>query len=114
MTSTNTRLTVSRHPADARHVHSHVHSMRVPAATSERPQVARTVTRMDTLLTITDVADTLQVSRRTLNRLRADDPTFPPPIYVGQSPRWAPADVREWVAQQRAATRPEPGSRIRV
>lgn len=57
--------------------------------------------RDEQLLTDRDVAVLLQVSRRTVARMVADDPEFPQPIKVGRSDRWILRDLRDWQTLQK-------------
>ena len=54
---------------------------------------------MSQLQTLTDIADRLQVSVRTVYRL----PGFPAPIRMGRLVRWRAEDVDAWIAEKRAA-----------
>lgn len=51
---------------------------------------------LPTLLTIDDVADTLKVSPRTLDRMLKDD-EFPRPLRIGSQRRWAPGALEAYL-----------------
>ena len=53
---------------------------------------------MSQLQTLTDIADRLQVSVRTVYRL----PNFPAPIRIGRLVRWREEEVDAWIAEKRA------------
>lgn len=52
------------------------------------------------LLTVRQVHENLNVSRMTLYRIMAADPTFPPQIRIGRAVRIRAADLSDWIAQQ--------------
>jgi predicted DNA-binding transcriptional regulator AlpA len=52
---------------------------------------------IEPLLTPTDVAGILRISRRHFDDLRREDPTLPAPIMLGRLPRWRPAAIRRWL-----------------
>ena len=54
----------------------------------------------DKLLTVDQVADRLQVSRRTIYRLK-DHGAFPEPIHVGRAVRWQESDVKQYLDEAR-------------
>ncbi|MCA9092033.1 MAG: helix-turn-helix domain-containing protein [Planctomycetaceae bacterium] len=49
-----------------------------------------------TLLTIQDVAEMLQVSTRSVRRLRVAG-TIPVPLLIGKSVRWRGEEIRQWI-----------------
>lgn len=53
---------------------------------------------MSQLQTLTDIADRLQISVRTVYRL----PGFPAPIRMGRLVRWREEDIDAWIAEKRA------------
>lgn len=60
--------------------------------------------RFDPLMSLDDIALYLGVSRSTVERIRASDPTFPPPVPLAQRTlRWRPQRVHAWVAQKETA-----------
>ncbi len=52
--------------------------------------------------TLDDVAAALQISVRHLKTIRDEDPTFPAPRMLGTVPRWAPASIARWLADDLA------------
>jgi predicted DNA-binding transcriptional regulator AlpA len=50
---------------------------------------------------LAEVQHHLNISARTLRRLREQDPTFPAPRYLGAAQRWHPHAVRAWEPQRR-------------
>ena len=50
---------------------------------------------------LAEVRHHLNISARTLRRLREQDPTFPVPRYLGAAQRWHPHAVRAWEPQRR-------------
>lgn len=54
------------------------------------------------LVTPDQVCEWLGVSRSTLDRLRQDDPSFPPPVALSQRTlRWKPEDVDRWINRKK-------------
>jgi len=51
-----------------------------------------------TLFTIQDVAEMLQVAVRTVRRLRSTG-KLPQPVTIGRSVRWRREDLEEWIAE---------------
>lgn len=49
---------------------------------------------------LAEVQHHLNVSARTLRRLREQDPTFPLPRYLGAAQRWHPHIIRAWEPQR--------------
>jgi predicted DNA-binding transcriptional regulator AlpA len=43
-------------------------------------------------------AEVLEISLRTLDNVRDNDPTFPAPRYIGRLPRWTVSTLLAWVA----------------
>ncbi|MBD8608851.1 hypothetical protein IFT73_18495 [Aeromicrobium sp. CFBP 8757] len=43
-------------------------------------------------------AEVLEISPRTLDNVRDNDPTFPAPRYIGRLPRWTVSTLLAWVA----------------
>mgnify|MGYP000870006958 CR=1 FL=1 len=76
-----------------------VSSQRASAVQARLPSPSFKVQLAD-LLTIKQVTDHLKVSRMTLYRLLAADPTFPRLIRIGRSVRIRAADLLAWVAAQ--------------
>lgn len=67
------------------------------------------------LWTIDDVADYLGVSPRTIHRLIADDPTFPPAIRVTRRAlRWHPHDIEQWARSRQTHNTAAPAGRGRL
>lgn len=52
--------------------------------------------RDEQMLTDRDVAQLLQVSRKTVERMVAEDADFPKPIRVRRQDRWTLGDIRRW------------------
>lgn len=66
------------------------------------PAPTSTTDPTDRLWTVHDVAAYLQVSRRTVQTIAANDPTFPQRLRVStQAHRWVPSEVRQWALRQR-------------
>ena len=57
--------------------------------------------RDEQMLTDRDVAQLLQVSRKTVHRLTEEDPDFPRPVKVGRQDRWTFGDIRDWQKLQK-------------
>ncbi len=53
----------------------------------------------DGLLTVNQLAETLQVSVRTVWRLVSMD-QLPKPIYIGRLARWKAKSIRNWIDSQ--------------
>lgn len=68
----------------------------------------RTTPSRSTAWTIDDVAAYLGCEARTVRRLLATDPTFPPPRKVGRRLLWAPGVVPAWLEASTPATREQP------
>ncbi|MFQ5463784.1 MAG: helix-turn-helix transcriptional regulator [Phycisphaerae bacterium] len=52
---------------------------------------------MKRLLSVNDVCELLQVSRRNLTRLIAKGQIPPPDLKLGRSNRWTPATLEDWI-----------------
>lgn len=52
---------------------------------------------IEPLLSITDLAATLSVSRRNIERLRAAGKLPPPDMRIGRMSRWKPETIRLWI-----------------
>ena len=57
---------------------------------------------IEKLFSITQLAETLSVSRRTLERERAAGRFPKPDAIIGTRPRWKPSTVRAWIDDQAA------------
>ena len=57
---------------------------------------------LEKMFGITELADLLSVSRRTVDRLRAAGKLPKPDAVVGTMPRWQPDSFRRWLADQSA------------
>jgi predicted DNA-binding transcriptional regulator AlpA len=53
---------------------------------------------IEPLLSVTDLARILAVSRRSCERLRAAGKLPRPDLHLGRSPRWRTETVRRWIA----------------
>lgn len=60
----------------------------------------QTAPTLETMLEINDLAGLLNVSRRTVERLRVAGKLPKPDMHVGRMPRWSPESIRRWVAGQ--------------
>lgn len=60
----------------------------------------QTAPTLETMLEINDLADLLNVSRRTVERLRTAGKVPKPDMHVGKMPRWNRETIRRWVAEQ--------------
>lgn len=58
--------------------------------------IPETITTLPSLLTIDQVANLLQVSTRSVRRMRATG-AIPAPILIGKSVRWRSEDFRTWI-----------------
>ena len=65
---------------------------------------------MEPMLSRNRLAELLDVSLATLDRLRASE-DFPQPIRVGRSVRWLPSDIESWLRRGRAAAPAGEGGR---
>lgn len=72
---------------------SSVIPMPAPAAPSAPPPLGRLAFRLD------EVAATLGVSRRTLERERSAGRFPQPDLHVGKCPLWAPATIARYVTE---------------
>lgn len=52
------------------------------------------------LLTVSQVADTLSVSRNHIYKL-IKHKNFPKPIHIGSASRWKSSAVQDWIDQQK-------------
>lgn len=52
------------------------------------------------MLTVSEVADYVRVSVRTIWSHVAKG-TFPPPLSIGRAKRWLRSDIDAWIAEQR-------------
>jgi predicted DNA-binding transcriptional regulator AlpA len=52
---------------------------------------------LEPLFSIDDVARTLSISRRGVERLRSSGKFPPPDLLVGKLPRWKPSTIRGWI-----------------
>lgn len=57
-------------------------------------------TPVEPLVSIEGFALTLGVSRRVVERLRAEGSIPPADLYIGRLPRWRPETVRQWIQDQ--------------
>lgn len=53
-------------------------------------------TELETLLTIVEVAELLQVNERTVRRL-VDRGDMPSPVKIGDTSRWSPSELQKWI-----------------
>lgn len=53
-------------------------------------------TPIEKMLSPNELAEVLDISRRHLDDLRREDPTFPRPLMLGRLPRWSPVVIRQW------------------
>jgi predicted DNA-binding transcriptional regulator AlpA len=68
------------------------------AALEERaPSHSSLATLLAPLLSLDDVAATLSVSRRFLERLRAAGKVPKPDFLAGRCPRWKPSTIADWI-----------------
>ena len=68
---------------------------------SERQHTDDTTGRQTTprtLLTLGEISARIGVSRGRLWTIRRDDPSFPPPVFLGPSRRWRLSEIEEWEA----------------
>jgi excisionase family DNA binding protein len=57
---------------------------------------AKSATR---LLTVSDLCERLQLSKRTISRMVAAGDRLPRPVQIGRNVRWTESDIEEWIAQ---------------
>lgn len=57
---------------------------------------------LEPMLSVDDIAATLNASRRTVERMRSAGKLPNPDLHVGKCPRWAQQTVRRWIAGQTA------------
>lgn len=55
---------------------------------------------IERLYSTDDLADVLNVGRRTVERLRSAGKLPKPDLHVGKMPRWRPETVRAWLDRQ--------------
>ena len=60
---------------------------------------------MKKLLKIDDVAELLNVAKKTAQQAVICKPDFPAPVYPAGHPRWLPDEVERWVRRQRPGAR---------
>jgi predicted DNA-binding transcriptional regulator AlpA len=60
------------------------------------------MTPLEPLLSIGELAETLRVSRRSVERMRSAGKLPKPDLHVGKMPRWTAAVLRQWIADQSA------------
>ncbi|WP_418063740.1 hypothetical protein [Pimelobacter simplex] len=53
-------------------------------------------TPIENMLSPKGLAEVLDVSRRHLDDLRREDPTFPQQLMLGRLPRWCPVVIWQW------------------
>ena len=58
------------------------------------------------MLDLALLAETLRISRRHLDDVRREDPTFPAPRMLGKLPRWTYETIHNWAEE--AAQQPQP------
>ena len=58
---------------------------------------------MPNLISKIDVAQMLNVSRPTLDRLWTGNPSFPQPLRIGKALRWEFSEIVDWLKDQRKA-----------
>ena len=58
---------------------------------------------MEKLLSLNDLADTLGVNRSTIYFWRDNGTPMPPAVQIGKRKKWRPADVQQWMDQQKVA-----------
>jgi predicted DNA-binding transcriptional regulator AlpA len=69
----------------------------LPDADPPAPAVTRAPLPIEPLLSVTDLARILAVSRRSLERLRAAGKLPRPDLHLGRSPRWRAETIRRWL-----------------
>jgi len=62
---------------------------------------------MEKLLTLNELAKTLNIHRATIYK-RKDEGNLPPCVYLGSSPRWRPSTVLRWLDQNEVQMRATP------
>lgn len=71
---------------------------------SRRTNLANTIpastSALEPLLGVDDIADTLSVGRRTVERMRSAGKLPRPDLHIGRLPRWQAATIRAWLADQ--------------
>ncbi|SIO58476.1 hypothetical protein SAMN05444166_5693 [Singulisphaera sp. GP187] len=71
---------------------------------SRRTNLANTIpaptSALEPLLGVDDLADTLAVGRRTVERMRSAGKLPRPDLHIGRLPRWQAATIRGWLADQ--------------
>jgi predicted DNA-binding transcriptional regulator AlpA len=69
------------------------------AALERKPPVERLTYRID------EVADSLGMSRRAIERERSAGRFPPPDLHIGKAPLWRPETVRDWLDSRKGGSR---------
>jgi predicted DNA-binding transcriptional regulator AlpA len=95
-TNDNYRTTPAR-PAPAS-IEAVVDPHREAALSFAKPSQTLTAA-IEPLLSITDLVQILNVSRRAVERMRSAGKLPPPDLHVGRMPRWKAATIRAWIGK---------------
>jgi predicted DNA-binding transcriptional regulator AlpA len=65
-----------------------------------RPQNAIATVTPERMISMDALADMLDVSRRTVERMRSAGKIPNPDVHAGKMPRWKPETIRRWIDKQ--------------